>query len=116
MKLTSVTSVTARSTRNVAGVETPATASGSTARTLANTNASTTSAPRAPIMASAITPLPGLAGVAFSSCRSPVTCTVQPAGAAAWTAPRDRDVRGLQGIGLVARREHQRERAAPRRR
>ena len=64
----------------------PATASGSTARKLANTNASTTSAPRAPIMASAITPLPGLAGVAFSSCRSPVTCTVQPAGAAAWTA------------------------------
>ena len=37
-------------------------------------------------MVSAITPLPGLAGVVFSSCRSPVIRTVQPAGAAAWTA------------------------------
>ena len=86
MKLTSVTSVTPRSTRNVVRIETPATASGSTARKLAKTNASTTSAPTAPIMVSAITPLPGLAGVAFSSWRSPVIRTAQPAGAAAWTA------------------------------
>ena len=86
MKLTLVISVTMRSSRNVVRIEMPAMASGSTASRLAKTNASTTSAPSAPIMASAITPLPCLAGLAFSSWRSPVIRTVHPAGAAAWTA------------------------------
>ena len=113
MKLTLVISVTMRSSRNVVRIEMPAMASGSTASRLAKTNASTTSAPSAPIMASAITPLPCLAGLAFSSWRSPVIAHGPPRRGGGLDRPRDRDVCGLKGVGLVAWREDQRVRAAP---
>jgi hypothetical protein len=61
-------------------IDTAAITSGSSARNDANTNASTASAPTAPIIVSPSTPGPLLSSLPAASGSSPVTPAVAPAG------------------------------------
>ncbi len=83
-----VSSVSPPTSRNVASTDTPPMSSGSRTRKLANTRARITRAPRAPIIASVMTPVPlDDDGLPLDSSDRPVTPTCQPAGTAAATAP-----------------------------
>ncbi len=99
--LTAVKCVSPPSARKVVRIEIPAITSGTNARKLANTNASTTSAPSAPSIASATTPAPLPAGLPVVSACIPVTRTCQSAGTAALTARWIREVRSPGDIGSL---------------
>ena len=77
--LTDITWVRTNVARNVTRIEIPATSSSTSARKLANTKASTISAPKPPSSVSASTPTPCGGGAVSTTGPIPVTRTVRVA-------------------------------------
>ncbi len=79
MPETSVTEVSAQTSRKLVRIEITATSSGTNAISDAKTNASTSSAPSPPRSDSARSPAPPFSPVEAASAFSPVRCTGAPA-------------------------------------